>query len=125
MGNASNMTLQHLRAFDNAWAQKDVATLMQFMTDDCEYHASIGPDPGERFVGREEVRRGFQTMLTRTEGTTTLPTKLYFCGDIGIAEWAYSHVNSSNETIIIRGCDLFEFAGSKIKVKNAFRKCQL
>ena len=54
------MTIERLQAFDDAWRQKDLEALMKFMADDCEYHASVGPDPGESFIGKEAVRRGCQ-----------------------------------------------------------------
>lgn len=123
MSRDSTMTLERLQAFDDAWARKDVETLMQFMTDDCEYHASVGPEPGERFIGKDDVRRGFQIMLDHDEGTVSIPGNLYVYGDRGVAEWAYAQTTTSGQTVVTRGCDLFEFIGDKISLKNAFRKC--
>jgi hypothetical protein len=123
MTDSPKMTLERLRAFDDAWGRKDVGALMEFMTDDCEYHASVGPEPGERYVGKDEVRRGFQTLLNHDAGSESLPGKLYVYGDRGVAEWFYKNTDEIGQSTVVRGCDLFEFVGNKIKVKNAFRKC--
>lgn len=123
MSGSPEMTIEDLKAFDDAWAKKDVDALMEFMTEDCEYHASVGPEPGERFIGRDDVRRGFQTMLEHAAGSESRPGNLYVYGDRGIAEWAYVSTNDSGDSTVVRGCDLFEFVGNKIKIKNAFRKC--
>ena len=52
-----------LDTFARAWSQHDIDTLMSLVTDDCVYSASVGPDPGETFVGREAVRNGFLRLL--------------------------------------------------------------
>lgn len=117
------MTVERLTAFDDAWARKDIESLMQFITDDCEYHASVGPEPGERFIGKDEVRRGFQAMLDHDAGSEPLPGKLYVYGDRGVAEWSYVSTDDSGRSVVVRGCDLFEFVEDKISLKNAFRKC--
>lgn len=53
----ARMTTARLAAFSAAWAAKDIDALMTFMTDDCVYAASVGPEPGKTFVGKEAVRR--------------------------------------------------------------------
>ena len=49
--------------FSEAWAKRDVDGLMALVTDDIIYGASVGPEPGATFRGRDEVRRGFDHML--------------------------------------------------------------
>ena len=117
------MTLERLQAFDEAWARKDLSALMSFVTDDCEYHASIGPEPGQRFIGKEAVRRGFRIMLEHDSDCQSLPGAIYLCGDRGVAEWSYVKTDKGGNKTVTRGCDLFEFMGDKIRLKNAFRKC--
>ena len=124
LSNEPKMTIERLKAFDSAWAQKDIESLLEFITDDCEYHASVGPEPGERFIGKDEVRRGFQLLLDHDAGSEALPGNLFVYGDRGVAEWSYASSDENGKPIVVRGCDLFEFDGDKIKLKNAFRKCR-
>lgn len=123
MTESRKMTLERLQEFDDAWARRDIESLMQFITDDCEYHASVGPEPGERFIGKDEVRRGFQAMLDHDASSESLPGTMYVHGDRGVAEWSYKSTDESGQTTVVRGCDLFEFVGDQISLKNAFRKC--
>ena len=46
-----------IREVRAAWGRGDLATIMKFVADDCVYCASVGPEPGETFVGREAVVR--------------------------------------------------------------------
>lgn len=54
------VTTQELQAFADAWNRHDIDALMSFMTDDCVFEASAGPEAcGTRFEGRETVRAAF------------------------------------------------------------------
>lgn len=57
----SQPDVQFLARFSEAWNRHDIDALMDFMADECEFHAVAGPDlMGRSFVGREAVREGFQ-----------------------------------------------------------------
>src|SRR5215471_10027945 len=56
-GGFTMVTIKDLEAFGDGWNRHDVDYLMTFMTDDCVFELSAGPDPwGKRFVGKDEVR---------------------------------------------------------------------
>jgi ketosteroid isomerase-like protein len=61
MSNAiTEVTTDTLQAFADAWNRHDVNAIMSFMTDDCVFESSAGPDVcGSRYVGREAVAAGF------------------------------------------------------------------
>lgn len=115
------MTLVRLEAFNDAWARADIPTLMTFMTEDCVYQASVGPEPGRTFRGRIDVEAGFRSMLQHDSGGESRGGRCVVMGDIGIAEWSYIHTIDGVRTEV-RGCDIFEFVGDKIRRKDAFRK---
>ncbi len=119
---SGSMTIERLREFGEAWDWGDVDTLMQFMADDSEYRAFVGPEPGRTYLGREEVRRGFEEMLAHDAGGESRGGSLRVMGDFGVAEWAYQLSDDAGNETLVRGCDLFEFEGRSIKVKDAFRK---
>ena len=57
---SGTVTVKFLNAFADAWNRHDVDALMAFMTDDCVFEASAGPDVcGTKYEGREHVRKGF------------------------------------------------------------------
>jgi ketosteroid isomerase-like protein len=117
----AKMTLERLEQFNTAWAQGDVATLMTFMTDDCIYQASVGPEPGETFRGHAAVEAGFRRMLAHDGDSESRGGRCAVLGDLGIAEWSYVKAEEGRR-VETRGCDIFEFEGDRIRRKDAFRK---
>jgi hypothetical protein len=103
------MTAERLESFTAAWGRKDVDELMSFMTEDCVYNASVGPDPGATYVGRESV--------CKSRGG-----RVFVAVDRGAAEWSYVFTDDAGREVELRGCDLFEFVGDKIRRKDAYRK---
>ena len=54
------VTTEVLQAFADAWNRHDADALMSFMSDDCVFEASAGPDIcGTRYEGRDAVRAAF------------------------------------------------------------------
>lgn len=59
-------------------------------------------------------------MLAHNQGSTAALRNLCLCGKRGFWEWTYTFPGGLPE----RGCDLLEFQGERIRVKNALRKVQ-
>ena len=118
----SQMTPEILAAFAAAWSRGDVDKLMSFITDDCVYSASVGPEPGTTYTGREAVRQGFENMLKYDAGRQSRGGPVFIVGNKGAAEWSYHFTDETGRQVEIKGCDLFEFAGNKIRRKDAYRK---
>jgi ketosteroid isomerase-like protein len=116
------MTPERLQSFGAAWSRGDVEELMSFITEDCVYNASVGPEPGTTYIGYEAVRRGFEELLKYDEKAVSRGGRVFVAGDRGAAEWSYIFNDESGREIEIKGCDLFEFVGDKIRRKDAYRK---
>lgn len=123
-----SMTLERLVAFDNAWQQADLESLMSFVAEDCIYAASVGSEPGSTFRGRAQVKEGFRELLAyeaQTEGSniplgTSGPRYLH--GHRAFCHWSYWQKQANGKPAEVRGCDFFEFEGRLIKRKDAFIK---
>lgn len=102
---AEPVTVEVLQAFADAWNRHDVGALMTFMTDDCVFEASTGPEVcGTRYVGREAVRAGFADVRA------TLPDAHwgwgchFLVGDRGAPEWTFTGTRAdSGRTRPIQG----------------------
>ncbi|MGW7693901.1 nuclear transport factor 2 family protein [Streptomyces asiaticus] len=117
------MTLERLAGFGEAWRRKDLDLLMEFMTDDCVFRASVGPEPGMTFRGRAEVRKGFELMLAYDAGLESRPGGVAFiAGDRGASQWSYTGTDADGQAHEVHGCDMFEFDGDRIRVKDAYRR---
>jgi ketosteroid isomerase-like protein len=117
------MTAALLAEFGEAWNRHDPDLLMTYMAEECSYQASFGPDPdGTNFVGREAVRAGYARFFARYPDGRFADSRVFVVGDRGASEWTFSATEPDGRPVVVRGCDLFEFTGSKIRRKDAFRK---
>lgn len=113
-----------LDAFSRAWSDRDVDALMDLMAPECEFRCSVGPEPGARFTGRDEVRRGFSLFLAPADGPSadTESTGDLVGDDFAVTRWTSRSVALDGSVVEVRACDVFEFAGDRITVKDTYRK---
>jgi ketosteroid isomerase-like protein len=112
------VTAERLAEALAAWNEGNPDRVLAYFADDCAYHASFGPELlGRSYVGRAEVLEGVRAFFERYPDGQFEDTRVFVAGDRGAAEWTFV----AGETRV-RGCDLFEFDGDLIRVKNAFRK---
>jgi hypothetical protein len=114
--------LRLLKQFGEAWNAGDIDELMNMTTDDCVYCASVGPEPGTTYVGREAVREGFLAMLAFDSDAVSRAGRVFIAGSVGVSEWSYLFRAGPDPDREVRGCDIFEFHGGRISRKDAFRK---
>lgn len=105
-----------------AWGRADLETLMTFIADDCVYSASVGPEPGETFVGRDAVRAGFAKLLAHDSDGVSESGEMWNVGDLVVSTWAFRKTTSGGGLIRVRGCDIFSLRDGLIVSKDSFRK---
>jgi ketosteroid isomerase-like protein len=119
----SEMTPEVLAKFSDAWSRHDLEALMSHVTDDCVYSASVGPEPGRTWSGKEQVREGFALMLAHDAGQERHEEEgPIIAGSRGAGTWSFTGTGPDGTTQVTRGCDIYEFRGGKIARKDAFRK---
>jgi ketosteroid isomerase-like protein len=112
-----------LVAFADAWNRHDIDALMSFMTDDCQFHAIAGPDLlGRSFIGKAEVREGFQMAWINFPDAAWVDAVHHVLGDHGTSESTFKGTKTDGTRVEARMVDIFTFKDGKIAVKNAFRK---
>ena len=117
------ITPQWLQAFADAWNRHDLDSLMSFMTDDCVFESSAGPDVwGTRFDGREAVRAGYADVWKTFPDAHWGNAQHFVYGDRGVSEWTFTGTRADGAWIEVHGCDLFRFRAGKIALKNSYRK---
>ncbi|HEX7778658.1 MAG TPA: nuclear transport factor 2 family protein [Vicinamibacterales bacterium] len=116
------MTIERLLAFGDAWNRGDVDDIMSYFAGECTYYASVGPEPGRTYEGREAVRQGVIDMLAYDRGGRSKAGAAFVADKRGVAEWSYEFTAGDGTVTAIRGCDVFEFEGDLIRRKDAFRK---
>ena len=117
------VTTEVLGAFADAWNRHDADALMSFMTEDCVFEASAGPDIcGARYAGREAVRAAFAEVWSTFPDARWSSARHFVDGDRGVSEWTFTGTRADGTRVEVHGCDLFTFQGGKIALKNSYRK---
>ena len=120
---SGEVKVEFLQAFGEAWNQREAEALMSFMTDDCVFETSTGPDPcGRRIEGRAQVQSAFAEVWVTYPDAHWVYTDHFVCGDRGVSEWTFNGKDIYGTRIEVNGCDLFTFREGKIALKNSFRK---
>jgi steroid delta-isomerase-like uncharacterized protein len=116
----STVTLQR---FADAWNHHDVDALMSFMTEDCVFESSAGPDVcGTRYVGFESVRAAFAEVWASFPDAYWADARHFVIGDRGVSEWTFTGTRNDGTRVEVHGCDLFTFRDGRIALKNSYRK---
>ena len=119
----ARMTTETLQAFADAWNRHDVDALMSFMTDDCVFEASAGPEVcGQRTAGAQAVRGAFAEVWATFPDAHWGDARHVVCGDRGVSEWTFTGTRRDGTRVEVDGCDLFTFRDGKILIKNSYRK---
>lgn len=112
-----------LQAFADAWNRHDIDAIMSYMTEDCIFDASAGPEVcGEHSAGRDAVQGAFTAVWRDYPDAHWGNPRHFVCGDRGVSEWTFTGTRSDGSRVEVNGCDLFTFREGRIAVKNSYRK---
>lgn len=119
----NKITISLLQDFADAFNAHDVNTILSFMTIDCIFEASAGPDAdGEKFVGKEAIKKAFEDVFKTYPDAHWANAKHFIAGDRGVSEWVFTGTKADGSKVEVTGCDLFTFRDGKIAIKNSYRK---
>jgi steroid delta-isomerase-like uncharacterized protein len=120
------VTTEVLDAFADAFNRHDLDAVMSFMTEDCVFESSAGPDIcGTRYVGREAARAGFAEVLATFPDARWGNARHFVQGERAVSEWTFTGTRADGTRVEVHGCDLFTFREGKIALKNSYRKNRL
>ena len=120
------MTIKDLESFfGSGWNGHDVDFLMTFMSDDCVFESTAGPEVcGTRHVGRERVREAFGRVFALFPDATFGDARHFVTGNRGVSEWIFTGTSADGKRVEVNGCDLFTFRNDKIAVKSSYLKAR-
>ena len=122
----AEITVEILQAFADAWNRHDADALMSFMTDDCVFESSAGPDVcGARYVGGDAVRKSYVDVWTTFPDARWSNPRHFVAGERGVSEWTFTGTRIDGTRVEVHGCDLFTCRNGKIVLKNSYRKNRL
>ena len=120
---SAEATVEMLQAFADAWNRHDTEALMSFMSDDCVFEASAGPEvAGTTYVGRDAVKAGYLEVFATFPDAHWANARHFIHGDRGVSEWTFTGTRSDGTRVEVNGCDLLTLRNGKIAIKNSYRK---
>jgi steroid delta-isomerase-like uncharacterized protein len=123
---SSEVTLEFLDAFGEAWNRHDVEAIMAFMADDCAFETTAGPEVcGKRYEGGAAVRQAFARVFSIFPDAHFGNPRHFVAGDRGCTEWTFTGTGADGKRVEVHGCDLFTFRGGKIALKSSYFKNRL
>jgi ketosteroid isomerase-like protein len=118
-----SITMNVLVGFAKAFNAHDVNAILSFMSDDCIFLASAGPDAyGEKFEGIEAVKKAFEDVFKTYPDAHWGNVSYVVAGNRTVTEWLFTGTRADGSRVEVNGCDLCTFRDGKIVLKNSFRK---
>jgi uncharacterized protein (TIGR02246 family) len=113
-----------IEEFIAAWNSRDVQAVMALMSHDCEFHASVGPEPGASYIGRQAVTRAFAAILQVAVDPhlESGPVSILAEAEFAVTRWSTRTRPPGGTSVLVTACDVFEFEGDRIKAKDTYRK---
>jgi ketosteroid isomerase-like protein len=112
-----------LKEFLEAFNRHDLDGVMSFFSDAPTLEMPRGPHPwGTRGEGRDEIRRLLATRFEGLPDAHYAEDRHFVCANRGVSEWLLTGTTRDGTQIRVRGCDLFEFEGGKIRRKDSYWK---
>ena len=109
--------------FRDGWNRHDVDVLMTFMSNDCVFESTAGPEVcGTRHAGRERVREAFARVFKMFPDAHFGNACHFVAGDRGLSEWVFTGTTAEGKKLEVNGCDVFTFANGKIAKKDSYFK---
>jgi ketosteroid isomerase-like protein len=119
----NKITISFLEGFAGAFNAHDANAILSFMTSDCIFEASAGPDvDGEKFTGQAAVKKAFEDVFKTYPDAHWGNARHFIAGDRGVSEWVFTGTKADSSKVEVTGCDLFTFRDGKIAIKNSYRK---
>ena len=116
-------TIAILDGFANAFNAHNVDHILSYMTEDCVFEASAGPNvDGEKFMGKEAVKKAFEDVFKNYPDAHWSNVRHFISGERAVSEWTFTGTKPDGSKIEVTGCDLFTFRDGKIAIKNSYRK---
>ncbi len=121
--NQNIITISLMQKFAEAFNAHDVNAILSFMSEDCIFLASAGPDAvGEKFTGKEAVKKAFEDVFNTYHDAHWGNLTHFLAGNRGVTEWLFTGTKADGSKVEVTGCDICTFRDGKIILKNSYRK---
>ena len=119
----SGVTDKLMQEIFDAFNRHDVDAIVGFFAEDGVFQTARGTHPwGERLVGKQRIHEFLAKRFKAVPDMRWEDGNNWHAGNRAVSEWRVVATSPAGERIEAMGCDIYEFANGKIKVKDTFWK---
>jgi ketosteroid isomerase-like protein len=115
-------TLDVIERFNVAFGLKDVAAVMELMTDDCIFENTFPPPDGEKYEGQPAVRAFWERFFASSPTAAFEQEEIFACDDRCVVRWVYRWGGDGGTEGHVRGLDVFRVRDGKVAEKLSYVK---
>ncbi len=109
-------------AFNEAFNNHDVPSMMELMSDDCLFENSAPAPDGAVYSGKGEVTQFWEEFFRRSPQAHIEIEEIFSAGNRCIMRWRYDWVDTLGEKGHVRGVDLYQVKDGAISEKLSYVK---
>ena len=123
-GNAAQVTIALLDEIQDAFNRQDVAAILSYFHDDCEWLMARGPEAqvGRRCVGKQEIGDVLGARFAVIQDMQWVDMRHWISGDRATSEWTVKGTLPDGSSLDLLGCDLWRFRDGKVTRKDTYWK---
>ena len=115
-------TVDVVERFNVAFDRRDVAAVMELMTDDCIFENTFPPPDGERYEGQHAVRAFWERFFASSPTAAFEQEETFACGDRCVVRWVYRWGGDGEAEGHVRGVDVFRVRDGRVAEKHSYVK---
>ncbi len=108
--------------FNQALNQRDVATMMSLMPEQCLFENTYPPPDGARYEGQEAIRAFWEDFFRSSLQARLEIEEIFGLGHRCVMRWKYHWVDLAGQAGYIRGVDIYTVENGLIAQKLSYVK---
>lgn len=117
------VSIELLYEINAAFNSRDADRIVEYFTDDCTFMMARGPEPcGTKIVGKEALRKALADRFAKIPDMHWNDLYRHVYGNRAVSVWIVTGRSEDGEVLNFQGCDLYEFKGGKVHVKDTYWK---
>jgi len=109
-------------AFNDALNQRDLAQMMDMMTQDCVFENTYPPPDGSHYEGKDSVRAFWAEFFAQSSESKFEVEEIFGESDRCVLRWKYHWARADGASGHIRGVDVYRIRAGKISEKLSYVK---
>ena len=115
-------TVDLVLAFNDALNQRELARMMDMMTEDCAFENTFPPPDGSRYEGKSSVGAFWAEFFSQSSESRFEVEEIFGEAERCVMRWKYSWARRDGVSGHMRGVDIYRIRAGKISEKLSYVK---